>query len=165
MTLTQIFLASITSPKKLAAFRLLPIGKVIQYVFIFVALLTIMSFVNFTIGFHQDFSGINGLLEYMDEMEWILYPFAFVIQFIMSTLLIFARICFMAFAGMLILKFYRRRGDYRHVWRTTAFAYTVPTLLSILFLYMGLSDGWITLITTLSCFVYLVLSLKYYPKK
>jgi hypothetical protein len=165
MTLTQIFLASFTSPKKLAAFRLMPIGKVIQYVFIFVTLLTIMSFVNFTIGFNQDFSGINGLLEYMDEMEWILYPFAFVIQFIMSTILIFARICIMAFAGMIILKFYRRRGDYRHVWRTTAFAYTVPTLLSILFLYMGLSDGWITLITTLSCFVYLVLSLKYYPKK
>jgi len=165
MTLSQIFLASITNPKKIAAFRLLPIGKVIQYVFLFVTLLTIMSFFNFSIGFSQDFSGIQGLLEYMDDMEWILYPFAFVIQFIMSTLLIFARISLMAFAGMLILKIYRHRGDYRHVWRTTAFAYTVPTLLSILFLYLGLSDGWITLITTVCCFVYLVLSLKYYPKR
>lgn len=165
MSLTQIFIASITNPKKIAAFRLLPIGKVMQYVFIFVAFLSIMSFVHFTTGFKQDTSSMAGLIEYMEDMQWILYPFAFIIQFIMATLLIFARISILAFMGMFILKLYRRRGEYRHVWRTTAFAYTIPTILSVLLLYAGMNDGWITLVTTVCSLLYVALSLKYYPKK
>jgi len=165
VSLTQIFRASINNPKKIAAFRLLPIGKVIQYVFIFVTILSILSFVHFSTGFKQDSSSITGLLEYIDDMQWILYPFAFIIQFIMSTLLLFVRISLMTFVGMLILKLYKRRGDYRHVWRTTAIAYTVPTLISIILLYVGFSDGWITSITTIGCLIYLILALKYYPKK
>lgn len=165
MTLIQIFLASAASPKKMAAFRLLPIGKVIQFVFIFVSFLSIFSFVHFTTGFKQDSSSITGLFEYIEDMQWILYPFAFIIQFIMSTLLVFVRISILAFVGIMILKIYRRRGEYRHVWRTTAVAYTIPTILSILLLFTGLSDSWITLVTTISCLVYLGLALKYYPKK
>ncbi|MCZ8536039.1 DUF1189 domain-containing protein [Paenisporosarcina quisquiliarum] len=165
LSLVQLFLASINSPKKIAAFRLLPIGKVLIYVFIFVTILSILSFIQFTTGLKDDSSSIVGLLDYVEDMEWILYPFAFIIQFIMSTLLIFIRISILAYVGMLILKGWKRRGDYRHVWRTTAFAYTVPTLISIALLFSGLSDGWITLITTMVCVIYLSLALKYYPKK
>ncbi len=165
MTLTQIFLASVANPKKMAAFRLLPIGKIIQFVFIFVTFISLLSFIHFSAGFKQDSSSITGLSEYIDGMQWILYPLAFIIQFIMSTLLVFVRISILAFAGMMILKLYRRRGEYRHVWRTTAVAYTIPTILSILLLYIGLSDSWITLVTTICCLVYLGLALTYYPKK
>jgi len=165
MTLKQIFLASVANPKKIAAFRLLPIGKVIQYVFIFVTLLSILSFIHFSIGFKEDSLGMAGLFEYIDDMQWILYPFAFIIQFIMSTLLVFIRISILAFVGLGILKLYRRRGEYRHLWRTTAVAYTIPTILSIFLLYIGLSDGWITVVTTVCCLIYLGLALKYYPKK
>lgn len=161
----QLFLASITSPKKIAAFRLLPIGKVLLYVFLFVTILSILSFIQFTSGFEDDSSSIDGLLDYVEDMEWILYPFAFITQFIMSTLLLFVRISIMAFVGMMILKVWKRRGDYRHVWRTTVFAYTVPTVLSIAFLFTNLSDGWITISTSIVCVIYLVLALKYYPKK
>ena len=83
----------------------------------------------------------------------------------MTTLLLFVRISLMAFGGMLILKLLKRRGDYRHVWRTTAFAYTSPTILSIFFLYIGVSDGWIFIVTTVLCMIYLALALKYYPQK
>ncbi|WP_036659642.1 DUF1189 family protein [Paenisporosarcina sp. FSL H8-0542] len=161
----QLFLASITSPKKIAAFRLLPIGKVLLYVFLFVTILSILSFIQFTSGLVDDSSSIVGLIDYVEDMEWILYPFAFITQFIMSTLLLFVRISIMAFVGMMILKVWKRRGDYRHVWRTTAFAYTVPTVLSIAFLFTNLSDGWITISTSIVCVIYLVLALKYYPKK
>ncbi|HLG28040.1 MAG TPA: DUF1189 family protein [Paenisporosarcina sp.] len=165
LSLTQLFIASISIPKKIAAFRLLPIGKVLQYVFFFVVILSLLSFVHFITGFKNDSSSIEGLLDYVENMEWILYPFAFIVQFIMTTLLLFVRISLMAFAGMFILKLLKRRGEYRHVWRTTAFAYTTPTVLSILFLYLGLSDGWIFIVTTLICVVYLALALKYYPQK
>jgi hypothetical protein len=165
LSLTQLFIASISIPKKIAAFRLLPIGKVLQYVFFFVIILSLLSFVHFITGFKNDSSSIEGLLDYVENMEWILYPFAFIVQFIMTTLLLFVRISLMAFAGMFILKLLKRRGEYRHVWRTTAFAYTTPTVLSIFFLYSGLTDGWIFIVTTLICVVYLALALKYYPQK
>jgi hypothetical protein len=165
MSVSQLLLASIFNPKKIAAFRLLPIGKVIQYVFFFVIILSLLSFVHFITGFKTDSTSIDGLLDYVENMEWILYPFAFIIQFIMTTLLLFVRISLMAFGGMLILKLLNRRGDYRHVWRTTAFAYTSPTILSIFFLYIGVSDGWIFIVTTVICIVYLALALKYYPQK
>jgi hypothetical protein len=165
LSLTQLFIASISNPKKIAAFRLLPIGKVLQYVFFFVGILSLLSFVHFITGFKNDSSSIEGLLDYVENMEWILYPFAFIVQFIMTTLLLFVRISVMAFIGMFILKLLKRRGEYRHVWRTTAFAYTTPTVLSIFFLYSGLTDGWIFMVTTLICVVYLALALKYYPQK
>lgn len=165
MSISQLLLASISNPKKIAAFRLLPIGKVIQYVFFFVVILSLLSFVHFITGFKTDSSSIDGLLDYVENMEWILYPFAFIIQFIMTTLLLFVRISLMAFGGMLILKLLKRRGDYRHVWRTTAFAYTSPTILSIFLLYIGVSDGWIFIVTTVLCMIYLALALKYYPQK
>ncbi len=165
MSISQLLLASISNPKKIAAFRLLPIGKVIQYVFFFVIILSLLSFVHFITGFKTDSTSIDGLLDYVENMEWILYPFAFIIQFIMTTLLLFVRISLMAFGGMLILMLLKRRGDYRHVWRTTAFAYTSPTILSIFLLYIGVSDGWIFIVTTVICMIYLALALKYYPQK
>ncbi|MBW9234899.1 DUF1189 domain-containing protein, partial [Leptospira santarosai] len=76
MSLIQLFLASITSPKKIAAFRLLPIGKVLTYVFFSVTILSILSFIQFTTGLKDDTSSIVGLLDYVEDMEWILYPFA-----------------------------------------------------------------------------------------
>lgn len=165
MTITQLFVYSLKSPRKIAAFRLIPIGKVMTFVFIFIFILTILSFINFTIGFDSEQSGIKGLFEYVDEMQWILLPFAFIIQFIMSTLLIFIRISLMALIGMIVLKSLNRRGDYRHVWRTTAFAYTVPTILSILFMFVSIPNFIVTTSTSLICFVYLFLALRYYPKK
>ncbi|QBP40896.1 DUF1189 family protein [Paenisporosarcina antarctica] len=165
MSLIQIFIASITNPKKIAAFRLLPIGKVLQYVFLFVTILSVLSFINFTTGFRENSSSIEGLLDHVEDIEWIIYPFAFIIQFIMTTLLLFIRISLVAFGGMFILKLLNRRGDYRHVWRSTAFAYTTPTIISLVFLYTGLTDGWITIIATLICIFYLGLALKYYPQK
>ncbi len=165
MSLAKIFIFSITSPKKIAAFRLLPIGKVIQYVFIFVFILSILSFIHFTTGLKEDSTSIEGLFTYLENKKWILYPFAFVVQFIMSTLLLFIRISLMAFLGMYILKILKRRGEYRHVWRSTVFSYTIPTVLSIVLLYVGITDGWILMITTLTCVIYLTFALKYYPKK
>lgn len=165
MSFKQLFFHSMTSPKKLAAYRLMPIGKVFQYVFIFVIILSILSFIHFTTGFNENTSSISGLLEYIDEMEWILYPFAFIIQFVMSTLLVFIRISLMAYVGLFILKLLQRKGDYRHVWRTTAFAYTLPTILSIILLYFGLNDSTITAITTIICLIYQGLALNYYPKR
>ncbi len=165
MSIAQFVFSSITNPKKLAAFRFITIGKVIQYVFLFVTILSLISFLGFIGVLKDDASSTPGILEFIHQIEWLLYPFAFIIQFIMSTLMLFTRISLMAMVGFLLLKLLNRRGDYRHVWRTTAFAYTTPTILSIAFIYIGMTEGWNFIISSIICFIYLGLALKYYPKK
>ncbi len=44
---SQLFIDSLINPKKLAAYRILSIGKVIQYVFILITLVTAFSFGQF----------------------------------------------------------------------------------------------------------------------
>ena len=62
MKFHQLFNAAIYEPKKLAAFRLLPIGKVFKYVFIFISLFTLISFIRFIAGdaaLFESFARIN----------------------------------------------------------------------------------------------------------
>lgn len=165
MSFKQLFFASLYEPKKMAAFRLLSIGKVIQYIFIFIIAITIFSFIQFLFDIKNQSSSIVGLIEYIEGMEWILYPFAFILQFVMSTLFVFSRISILAIIGFYLLKLLNRRGDYRHVWRTTAFAYTVPTILSFILLFVGIGDSIIFLMTHSLSFIYLYLALTYYPPK
>jgi len=165
MSFIQLFFASLHEPKKMAAFRLLSIGKVIQYIFIFITLITFISFIQFVFGIKNQSSSIVGLVEYIEGMEWILYPFAFILQFVMSTLFVFSRISILAIIGFYLLKWLKRRGDYRHVWRTTAFAYTVPTIISFILLFLGMGDTIIFVITHSISFIYLYLAVNYYPAK
>lgn len=164
MPITQLFINSIISPKKIAAFRLLPIGKVMIYVFIFITIFTLTSFVNFISDFESEQSAISGLLDYVNDMQWILLPFAFIIQFVMSTLLVFTHISLMAMVGMGLMKVFKRRGEYRHVWRSTTFAYTLPTLLTFLLLAMSVPDLMAILFINFLCLIYLILTIRYYPK-
>lgn len=165
MSFTQLFFASLYEPKKMAAFRLLSIGKVIQYIFVFIIAITIFSFIQFVFDIKNQSSSIVGLIEYIEGMEWILYPFAFILQFVMSTLFVFSRISILAIIGFYLLRLLNRRGHYRHVWRTTAFAYTVPTILSFILLFFGIGDSIIFLLTHSLSFIYLYLALTYYPPK
>lgn len=164
MPITQLFISSIISPQKIAAFRLLPIGKIMVYVFIFIAIFTIISFMNFISDFESERSTMLGLLDYVNDMQWILLPLAFIIQFVMSTLMVFTYISLMSLVGMVLIKVFKRRGEYRHVWRTTAFAYTFPTLLTFVLLALSVTDLIALLITNFLCLLYLILSIRYYPK-
>ena len=164
MPITQLFINSIISPKKIAAFRLLPIGKVMVYVFIFIAIFTTISFMNFISDFESEQSTMSGLLEYVNDMKWILLPLAFIIQFIVSTLMVFTHISLMALVGMGLIKVLNRRGEYRHIWRSTTFAYTLPTLITLILLAMSVSDLIVILFINLLSLIYLIMSIRYYPK-
>ncbi|WHT47504.1 hypothetical protein QNH10_15205 [Sporosarcina thermotolerans] len=50
MKFHQLLLAGFHEPKKLAAFRLLPIGRVIRFAFFFILLMTLISFSLFVLG-------------------------------------------------------------------------------------------------------------------
>ncbi|TQR18582.1 DUF1189 family protein [Psychrobacillus soli] len=165
MNLYQIFKASLHSPKKIAAFRLIPIGKVMQYIFSYIFMMSLISFVFFTSGISDQQTTMEGLLEYFSKIQWLLYPFAFVFLFVLNTVLIFVQISIFAYIGSGILYLRKRRGEYRHIWRTTLFASTVPMLLSILATLLQWTSSYVQIVVYIITFVYIVLATKYYPIK
>lgn len=164
MNIYQLFKASLMEPKKQAAVRIMTIGKIIQYIFFFIALLTIVSFVEWIFGFDNATVGIDGLIEFVEEIEWLLYPFALVFLFVSTTLYHFIKISLFAVIALLILNARKRRGEYRHLWRTTALSVTVPTLLAFGFSFFDLGLI-VSLATSVLTIIYLYLAIGYYPKK
>ena len=161
---SQLFIDSLIHPKKLAAYRLLTIGKTIQYVFLLIAIVTIYSFVQFLTGVSEITYNIQGLTEYVEDIQWLLYPFAFLLLTLTSTILLFIRISIYAFVGFCLLKFMHRRGEYRHMWRTAALAITWSTLLTVLFSILKSSNIITTLIGIVITIVILILAAQKYPK-
>lgn len=162
---SQLFIDSLINPKKLAAYRIMSIGRVIQYVFLLITVVTVFSFGQFTTGFSEDIFNIDGVADYLADIQWLLYPFAFVFLFIMTSLLIFARISLYALAGYTLLNVMKRRGEYRHIWRTSAFAITWATLLSIVFSFFRFSDVWTTMIGIFITVFFIIIALTKYPKQ
>ena len=162
---SQLFIDSLINPKKLAAYRILAIGKVIQYVFLLITFVTVFSFGQFTAGFTEDIFNIEGVADYLADIQWLLYPFAFLFLFIMTSLLMFAQICLYALAGYLVLGAMKRRGEYRHVWRTSAFAITWATLLSIVLDFFQLSSPWMRLLDIFITMTFIIIALTKYPKQ
>lgn len=165
MKLHQIFRASLNEPKKLAAFRLLSIGKVFTYVFIFVTLFTTISLIRFSIGDITYFDNSPELLEHSKTIGWLIYPMAFLLQLVISIFYIFIRISLFAYIGALMLRVIKRRGDYLHIWRTVAIAMTVPILLTIGFDFFPATKSYSLLVTSIVHLLYIGAAIKYYPKQ
>ncbi|MEL3961689.1 DUF1189 family protein [Lysinibacillus endophyticus] len=161
---SQLFIDSLLHPKKLAAYRLLSIGKTIQYVFLLIALVTIFSFIQFLTGVSTISYSIEGLTEYIEDIQWLLYPFAILFLILTTTVLLFGRISIYAFVGVVILKVTNRRGEYRHMWRTAALANTWSTLLSIIFTTLQFTGTIPTLIGIVITIILLFIASTKYPK-
>lgn len=161
---SQLFIDSLLHPKKLAAYRLLSIGKTIQYVFLLIALVTIFSFIQFLTGVSTISYSIEGLTEYIEDIQWLLYPFAILFLILTTTVLLFGRISIYAFVGVVILKVTNRRGEYRHMWRTAALANTWSTLLSIIFTTLQFTGTIPTLIGIVITVILLFIASTKYPK-
>lgn len=161
---TQLFIDSLIHPKKLAAYRLLSIGKVIQYVFLLITLVTLFSFFQFLMGVSKSAYNFEGLTEYMQSIQWLLYPFALIVIVLMTTILVFIRISIYAVVGLVVVKLSKRRGEYRHLWRTAAFAITWSTLLSILFSIIPISNSMATIIGIVITLFIMLIATTNYPK-
>ena len=165
---SQLFIDSLIHPKKLAAYRLLPIGKVIQYTFLLITIVSVFSLGRFAAGMSVDtfdMDNFNGLTEYIDGIKWLLYPFTFLMLFVFTTMLIFAQIALYALAGLFIIKVMKRRGEYRHIWRTTTFAITWATLLSMLADYLPINSTIISVLSLLLTVTLLIVAFTKYPKQ
>lgn len=164
MKFHQVFLASLHEPKKLAAFRLLPIGRVIKYAFFFILIMTVISFSRFLFGDTELFAASPELAEYSETMGGLIYPMALVFQFVIATFYVFVRISLFAAIGILIGKIFKRRVEYRFLWRTAAISITVPLLITIIFDFFPATETFSTWATSVIHIAYIAFALKYYPK-
>ncbi|MFS0689749.1 DUF1189 family protein [Sporosarcina sp. 179-K 8C2 HS] len=164
MKFHQLFLAAFHEPKKLAAFRLLPIGRVIRYAFLFILLMTLISFTRFSVGDTDLFEASPELNEYSETIGGLIYPMAFIFQFVIATFYVFVRISIFAAIGIWIGKLMKRRVEYRFVWRTAAIAITVPLLLTIFLDFFQIWETSGIIFSSLFHIGYLIIALKYYPK-
>ncbi|ARD46790.1 DUF1189 family protein [Sporosarcina sp. P33] len=165
MKFHQLFKASLHEPKKLAAFRLLPIGKVIQYIFVFIFLYTGVSFLQFVLGDHILFQSSPELAEIGETIGLLIYPIAFVLQLVIITSYLFIRISIFAIIGVLLLKVLHRRGEFRFMWRTAAIAATLPILLTMAFEFVPSMQSYSLWIASLVHLFYVYRAAVYYPKK
>lgn len=161
----QIFKASLYEFKKMAAFRLLPIGKLFTYLFFFVFLFTIISFSRFLLGDVVLFDASSDLQEHSETIGGLIYPMAFTLQLVISTFYVFIRVSLFAYIGILMMKAFKKRGQYLHIWRTSAVAMTVPILITIgLDFFPDMKTNGLV-ISSIIHFLYIMLALKYYPKQ
>ncbi|MFC4356131.1 DUF1189 family protein [Chryseomicrobium palamuruense] len=164
MSHLQIFKNSLISSKKHAAFRLMPMGKTMQYIFFFILLFTILGFYQFANGIGESAAQLEGVLDYFNEISWLLYPFAFLFLLVVQTLVIFLTLSVIAAAGFFIAPLLKRRADYRFLWRTTLFANTWSFLIQVVSYFLFPSMTYITWLTYMLTFVLVCLALRYYPK-
>ena len=161
---TQLFLHSLIKPKMLAAYRILSVGKIIQYTFLLVLLMTAFSLGQFV---NEGITSINSYEEigqYAQNLQWLIYIVSSVLLFSMNTLILYAKISLYALVAFLFAKPFQKRAEYRHLWRTAALAITWEVLLTIvlkIFIQNSIVTMIICMLITMS---YLFIALSKYPK-
>lgn len=159
----QLLIDSLIHPKKLAAYRILTIGKIIQYTFILVLIMTAFSLGQFAQNGFKSIIGYEDIKSYAENLEWLIYCLSALFLFIMNTCILYAKVSIYALVGLLLGKSMNRRMEYRHIWRTTAFAITWEILLSILFSVLHITGAIPTIISIFITMGIILIALTKYP--
>ncbi|MFL0582476.1 DUF1189 family protein [Solibacillus silvestris] len=159
----QLLIHSLTSPKKLGAYRILSIGKVMQYAFLMITLITAFSFGEFINTGTAEIFGYSEIEHYAQNIQWIVYPIAIVFLFVLNTSIYFIKVSLYALAGLFFVRPMRRRGEYRQVWRTAVFASTWGTFLTMFGNLFIFSQTVVTLSSIFITMLFIIVALTKYP--
>ncbi|MGN7479298.1 DUF1189 family protein [Solibacillus silvestris] len=159
----QLLMHSLTNPKKLGAYRILSIGKVMQYAFLMITLLTAFSFGQFINGGTEKIFSYSEIEQYAQNVQWIVYPIAILFLFVLNTSIYFIKVSLYALAGQLFIKPMKRRGEYRQVWRTAVFASTWATFLTMFGNLFPISPTVTTMISIFITMLFIIIALTKYP--
>ncbi len=161
---SQLFMDSLFNPKKLAAYRILSIGKVIQYVFLLITILTVFSLGQFFNSDAEQIFAYEEIKEFANDLKWLVYILAIGFLLTINSLVLFAKISIYAYVGKLLLTPMKRRGEYRQVWRSAAFAITWEVILSIVLSLFPISSTVTMLLFIFITMLILMIALANYPK-
>ena len=159
----QLFIHSLTNPKKLGPYRILSIGKVMQYAFLMIALVTAFSFGQFINGGTDEIFSYSEIEQYAQDVQWIVYPIAIIFLFVLNTSIYFVKVSLFALAGQFFIKPMKRRGEYRQIWRTAVFASTWGTFITMFGNLFPISPTVATLISIFITMLFIIIALTKYP--
>src|SRR5690606_9492899 len=126
ISLFTIFSKNLYSPKEIAKYRFLTIGKTIQDVFILALFLSLGGF--YESVFIQDFSEGYGEAAADSGTKGLFAVLVIMMTYILSSGLAFLGITILAVIGEPIAKSLGRKLPYRQSWRLTACGVTLPVV-------------------------------------
>ncbi|GIN89624.1 hypothetical protein J6TS1_22210 [Siminovitchia terrae] len=133
VSLMSIFFKSLYSPKEIAKYRFLTIGKSIQLVFILALFLSLGGFYDMIFKDFMNGYGVTGSDAGSKTLMTIIVA---VIAYIFNAGLLFLVITILASIGEPIAKRLERKLPYRQSWRLTACSATLPVVIfSLLHLF------------------------------
>lgn len=134
VSLMSIFFKSLYSPKEIAKYRFLTIGKSIQHVFILALFLSLGGFYNMI--FRQDLMSDYGETVSDAGSKGLVTIVIIITTYIFNAGLLFLAITILAGIGEPIAKRLGRKLPYRQSWRLTACSATLPIVIfSLLHLF------------------------------
>ncbi|WP_173916129.1 DUF1189 family protein [Halobacillus sp. Marseille-Q1614] len=162
MSKTQQMIKSFYHFKMLSAFRILPMGKAISYLFYLslVVLLPVLASAFFTYWLSNETpSALNNVSSGVFVV--IFLPF---IYFLIAAVL-FIVVSLFAFIAMGAVKWRKKRADYKQLWNIAAFSITAPTIVFVLIESFLWSHSILLYLFVISSIIYTALALRYLPKK
>ncbi|VEF47790.1 motility protein [Bacillus freudenreichii] len=162
ISLITIFAKSIYSPKEIAKYRFLTIGKSIQYVFILALFLSLAGF--YDAIFQQDFTAGYGHTASDTGTKVLFAALVVLMAFILNSGLAFLSITILAVIGEPIAKALGRKLPYRQSWRLTACSTTLPVVLFSLLNLFHFDQPYFILLALIMAVVIIIVSIKAIPK-
>jgi hypothetical protein len=154
---------SIYSPKEIAKYRFLPIGKAVQHVFLIAFLITL--------GGAAEKIGNDGLFssdtaEMMGDAitQGFFTAIFFLVSFGLNAGLLFLAISLIAAIGEPAAKWQERKLPYRQSWRVAAFSLTFPAVLFGILYLLGFQDPLFMLLALGTAIAIMLLSIRFIPK-
>lgn len=174
MPLFKQFVRSLYSSKHIAAFRLQGIGKTIRYLFMLALVLSIPA-AFYTIVYTA--SGSRSAQAIMEQKlpmltmnnqiasvnEFIFIPVIFIIYYLLLSCMLFVKTCVFAGIGLAAVRLMKKRAEYRHLFRMSAYALTLPAAVTTLLELTGFSFSADYLVDWLLTSISLFLSLRFLP--
>lgn len=163
ISLLTIFYKSLYSPKEIAKYRFLPIGKAIQHVFLIALLLSLGSIIQNMIenGFLPGQAGeVMG-----DPGAKVVFAAIYILAtFGLNAALLFLAITLIAVVGEPAARVQERKLPYRQSWRVAAFSIASPALLFGLLYLFYIQNPFLMVLALAGTLVMILLSIRSIPK-
>lgn len=158
MIFWQAFIHSLKLPKKHSVFQLNRVGMdiVVFYLFILIGIVSLPTLIEFLFD-------NNGLTAHMNIVFKLIYFFIF--SYLPLTIIVFLLLSLIAYIGLGMTRFLKRKLHYSILWKMSAFISTIPFLLyTFISLFHQLDDRWLFILIPYTLF-FLVKIITIYPKR
>lgn len=163
ISLLTIMVNSIYSPKEIAKYRFLTIGKAIQYVFLFALIFTLPGIFNLLFKKQGLGGSINEVVPDAGSLG-IFTVMIITMSYLLNAAILFLMITALAAIGEPVAVKLGRKLPYRQSWRLTASAITLPGLLFVMLSVLTIKNAFLPYCLIALAVLMILLAIKAIPK-